>query len=151
MDNNIQAAKQPRATKTRDKETRKQDWVPPTQLPDPTPQDGFTFRWVRIAVLGQKDDRNASLRMREGWVPVKADEHPEVITEYGFKADASGNIESGGLLLCKMPTETVNSRNDYFKKKARQQEESVDNNFMRENNPRMPLFSEKRSTVSKGN
>ena len=122
MDNNIQAAKQPRATKTRDKETRKQDWVPPTQLPDPTPQDGFTFRWVRIAVLGQKDDRNASLRMREGWVPVKADEHPEVITEYGFKADASGNIESGGLLLCKMPTDTVNSRNDYFKKKARQQE-----------------------------
>lgn len=148
---NTQTARQPRATKTREKESRKQEWVPPTQLPDPAPQDGFTFRWVRVAVLGQKDDRNASLRMREGWVPVKADEHPEVVTEYGFKADASGNIESGGLLLCKMPTETVNSRKEYFQKKSRQQEESVDNNFMRENNPRMPLFSDKRSTVSKGN
>ena len=148
---NTQAARQPRATKTREKESRKQEWVPPTQLPDPAPQDGFTFRCVRVAVLGQKDDRNASLRMREGWVPVKADEHPEVVTEYGFKADASGNIESGGLLLCKMPTETVNSRKEYFQNKSRQQEESVDNNFMRENNPRMPLFSDKRSTVSKGN
>ena len=148
---NTQAARHPRATKTREKESRKQEWGPPTQLPDPAPQDGFTFRCVRVAVLGQKDDRNASLRMREGWVPVKADEHPEVVTEYGFKADASGNIESGGLLLCKMPTETVNSRKEYFQNKSRQQEESVDNNFMRENNPRMPLFSDKRSTVSKGN
>jgi len=150
MKNSTQDSRQPRQTKTRDSESRKQEWVPPTQLPDPTPQDGFTFRWIRIAVLGQKDDRNASQRMREGWIPVKANEHPEIVTQYGYEANSSGNIESGGLLLCKMSTEVVDQRNAYYRNKAKQQLDSVDNNFMRENNPRMPLFSEKRTTVSKG-
>ena len=54
-------------------------------------------------------------------------------------------------MLCKIPTEVVDSRTDYYQTQNRQQLESVDNNFMRENNPRMPLFSDKRSTVSKGN
>ena len=53
-------------------------------------------------------------------------------------------------MLCKIPTEVVDSRTDYYKEKNQQQLESVDNNFMRENNARMPLFSEKRSTVSRG-
>ena len=150
MEDTTQNKRQPRQTKTRQKETRTQAWTPPTQLPDPTPQDGFTFRWVRTALLGQKDDRNASMRMREGWVPVKAEDHPEIVTQYGFTANKSGNIESGGLLLCKMPKGMAQGRTDYYQDLAQQQVRSVDNNFMRENNPRMPLFSDKRSNVSKG-
>jgi len=58
--------------------------------------------------------------------------------------------EVGGLLLCKMPQEMVDQRNEYFKEKARAQEQAVDNNLMRQNDPRMPLFSDKKSTVTKG-
>ena len=140
MENTTQNKRQPRQTKTREKESRTQAWTPPTQLPDPTPQDDYTFRWVRTA----------SMRMREGWVPVIAEDHPEIVTQYGFTANKSGNIESGGLLLCKMPKEMAQGRTDYYQDLAQQQVRSVDNNFMRENNPRMPLFSDKRSNVSKG-
>ena len=50
----------------------------------------------------------------------------------------------------KMPQEMVDQRNEYFKEKARAQEQAVDNNLMRQNDPRMPLFSDKKSTVTKG-
>ena len=141
-----------REFKTREKTTRKKTWAPPTQLPDPKPERGFSFRWVRVSLLGQEDARNVSIRFREGWEPVKSEEHPELVAEYGLTSNVnkSGNIESGGLMLCKIPTEVVDSRTDYYKEKNQQQLESVDNNFMRENNARMPLFSEKRSTVSRG-
>jgi len=140
-----------RELNTRDKTERVKSWVPPQQLPDPKPQNGFRFRWVRVSLLGQKDDRNMSIKLREGWVPVKAEEHPEIVTEYGFSGNKSGNIESGGLILCKIPTETAESRNKYYENQNSQQMQAVDNNFMRDNNPRMPLFSDKRSTVSRGN
>ena len=140
-----------RNTETREKKARTKNWVPPQQLPDPEPQDGFRFRWVRLSLLGQRDDRNVSVKFREGWVPVKAEEHPEIVTQYGFTANDSGNIESGGLMLCKIPTETAESRNAYYANQNKQQMDAVDNNFLRENNPRMPLFSDKRSTVSRGN
>jgi|TARA_R100000005_G_C4826602_1_gene105155 hypothetical protein len=139
-----------RNTETREKKARTKNWVPPQQLPDPEPQDGYRFRWVRLSLLGQRDDRNVSVKFREGWVPVKAEEHPEIVTQYGFTANDSGNIESGGLMLCKIPTETAESRNAYYANQNKQQMEAVDNNFLRENNPRMPLFSDKRSTVSRG-
>ena len=139
-----------RNIETREKKARTKNWVPPQQLPDPEPQDGYRFRWVRLSLLGQRDDRNVSVKFREGWVPVKAEEHPEIVTQYGFTANDSGNIESGGLMLCKIPTETADSRNAYYANQNKQQMEAVDNNFLRENNPRMPLFSDKRSTVSRG-
>ena len=141
-----------REFKTREKTTRKKTWAPPTQLPDPRPQRGYSFRWVRVSLLGQDDARNVSIRFREGWVPVKAEDHSELVADYGLASNVnkSGNIESGGLVLCKIPTEVVESRTDYYQDKNKQQLESVNNNFMRENNARMPLFSDKRSTVSRG-
>jgi hypothetical protein len=56
----------------------------------------------------------------------------------------------GGLLLCKMPTEMVEARNDYYRNQAQAQVDSVDNHFLRNNDPRMPLFSEKKSTTTRG-
>ena len=60
------------------------------------------------------------------------------------------SIEIGGLLLCKTPKEFTEQRNNYFRQQADGQMQSVDNNFMRENDPRMPLFRERRSEVSFG-
>ena len=38
----------------------------------------------------------------------------------------------------------------YYAKQANSQMEAVDNNFMRQNDARMPVFNDKRSTVSFG-
>ena len=60
------------------------------------------------------------------------------------------NIEIGGLLLCKTPEEFVKQRNNYYSKQAEQQMEAVDNTLMRQNDPRMPLFNERKTTSSFG-
>ena len=88
--------------------------------------------------------------MREGWEPVKHSDHPEVQIPADPNSRFKDGIEVGGLLLCKMPQEMVDQRNEYFKEKAKAQEQAVDNNLMRQNDPRMPLFSDKKSTTTKG-
>jgi ABC-type bacteriocin/lantibiotic exporter with double-glycine peptidase domain len=62
----------------------------------------------------------------------------------------TGNIEIGGLMLCRAPVDMVEQRNGYYMQQARDWMQSVDSNFMRENDPRMPLFNEKRSEVRFG-
>jgi len=60
------------------------------------------------------------------------------------------NIEIGGLLLCKTPEEFVQQQQDYYAEMTRQQTEAVDNNLMRQSDPRMPIFNERKSTTSFG-
>ena len=134
----------PRDLVSREK-TARQVWVPASTLPQPHPRPGIVHRWIATAVVGETDPRNVSRRMREGWEPVKASDYPEV----QIPGNRNGNIEMGGLMLCAMPAETVDAREQYFADVNKRQIESVDNNFMRENDERMPLFSEKNSTVSR--
>ena len=122
-------------------------YVPPTSLPDPTPEPGYTYRWIATHVLGKSDHPNVSRKMREGWVPVKAEDHPELQL---FGDAATGNVEIGGLMLCKMSVEQAQARDDYYAKQAQNQMDSVDNHFMRNNDPRMPLFADRKSTASRG-
>jgi hypothetical protein len=98
------------------------------------------------------DPTNASAKMREGWEPVKAADVPELMmySDPSSNARFKDNIEIGGLLLCKAPEEMVQQRADYYSRQASSQMEAVDNNFMRTNDERMPLFNEKRSTTSFG-
>ena len=60
------------------------------------------------------------------------------------------NVVIGGLMLCKAPTELVDERTEHFKEQTSNQIKSVDNNLMRENDPRMPLFHERKSKVTFG-
>jgi len=60
------------------------------------------------------------------------------------------SVEVGGLLLCKTPVEFTEQRNDYYRNQAEAQMNSVDNTYMRENDPRMPMFKERKSTVTFG-
>jgi len=135
-----------RDTKSRDKSARTV-YVPPSNLPDPTPDPDYTFRWVATHVLGQPLANNVSLQMRDGYEPVKAVDHPELAL---FGNNASGNVEIGGLMLCKAPKERVEARDEYYKKQAQNQMDSVDNHFMRNSDPRMPLFADRKSTTSRG-
>jgi hypothetical protein len=136
---------------TRAKMERPKQWMPPELLPSPNPEDGYEFRWIRISTLGTADPGHISAKLREGWEPVKASEHPEIqIMATGDKPRFPDSIEIGGLLLCKTPKEFVEQRNSYFQRQTDGQMQSVDNNFMRENDPRMPLFKERRSEVKFG-
>ena len=140
-----------RESTTRDKVERPRTWAPPTLLPDPTPEPGYKYRWVRVSTLNRPDPRNVSSKLREGWEPVKAAEHPEISMYLdNDNARFKDNVIVGGLLLCKTPTEMVDQRNAYYQQQAEAQIKSVDNNFMRENDPRMPLFSERKSSVTFG-
>ena len=139
-----------RELENRESAQRKMTWAPPQTLPEPEPQDGWVFRWIRTSIMGQADPSNTSAKFREGWEPVKASEQPKLMMQADPNGRFKDNIEIGGLLLCKAPAELMKQRDDYYAKQAQSQMQSVDNNFMRLNDERMPLFNEKRSTVSFG-
>lgn len=136
----------PRDVVTRDK-TARAVYVPPTSLPDPTPEPGYVYRWIATHILGQANHTNVSTKFREGWEPVKASDHPELMLDGNSK---TGNVEIGGLMLCKMAAEKARARDEYYARQAQAQMESVDNNFMRNNDPRMPLFAERLSGTTRG-
>ena len=135
----------PRELETREKQTR-YVYKPSSTLPDPTPEPGWAFRWIATHILGQADPTNVSRKRRDGWEPVRSEDHPELM----LSATPSGNVEIGGLMLCKMPEAKLTAMAEYYDTASKQQSESVDNNFLRQNDPRMPLFAERKSAVTRG-
>lgn len=140
--------RQPR--KSREAEQKTVSWRPPEVLPTPNPEEGFDFRWVRVSTMGQDDVSNISARLREGYEPVKATEHPEVHVIGQRVGHYDDCITYGGLMLCKIPTEIAEQRNAFYRTQAESQMTSVDNNFMRQSDARMPLFNERKSQVTFG-
>lgn len=140
----------PQDLQTRETEVRPQSWVDPETLPSPKPQAGWKFHWVRISTRGEADATNFSSQIRSGWEPCKAVDHPEIQILIVENAQFKDNIVIGGLMLCKQPKERVAAREAYINQKNDNQMRSVDNNFMKENNPAMPLFSERKSRVTFG-
>lgn len=140
-----------RELETRDRKERPKSWAPPTLLPEPAPQDGYKFRWIRVSTLNQADPTNLSAKLREGWEPVRASDHPELhLSGMDMSEKFKDNVVIGGLILCKTPAELVEQRNSYYQEQTANQTQSVDNHFMRQSDPRMPLISERKSTVSFG-
>ena len=140
----------PRDLETRVLAERPKQWMPPEVLPEPDKQAGFAYRWIRASTLNQADPRNLSAKLREGWEPVMLEEQPQFKLLVDPTSRFKDNIEIGGLLLCKTPEEFVKQRNGYYSKQAEQQMEAVDNTLMRQNDPRMPLFNEGKTTSSFG-
>jgi hypothetical protein len=136
----------PRTEETRDKTARKRTWERPSALPTPEPRDGIMFRWIRTSTLGDTDNRNVSMRFREGYTPVKASDYPELRVISDRDSQFPENIEIGGLLLCSIPAEIVEDRSAQMAEKARQQMDSVDRNYLRENDPRMPMLRPERES-----
>lgn len=139
-----------RELENRESAQRKQAWTPPQTLPSPKPQPGWVFRYIRTSIMGTADPSNTSAKLREGWEPVKAEDHPELMHMSDPNSRFKGNIEIGGLLLCKAPEELMKQREAYYAQASQAQVNSVDNSFMRLNDERMPLFNERRSTTSFG-
>jgi hypothetical protein len=139
-----------RELETRALTERPKQWMPPEALPEPDKEDGFVYRWIRVSMLNKDDPSNISKSFREGWEPVRIEEQPK----YSLLASRDGkykdNIEIGGLLLCKIPKEFMEQRRDYYANATESQASAVDNSFMRENDARMPLFRERKSSTSFG-
>lgn len=138
-----------RELETRDTFQRATHWAPASALPEVAPEPGWKHRWIRTSMLGQADPTNVAKRMREGWEPVKLSEHPELQLYVSANGRIPDSIEIGGLILCKTPEEFVDQRNTYYNQQTQSQTEAVDSSFMKENDARMPLFAQKKSSVSK--
>jgi hypothetical protein len=139
-----------RELETRERKVRKKAWTRPEVLPSPNPEPGYDFHWVRVSTQGQVDATNVSSKLREGWEPVKATDHPEITIVAIEQERFKDNIVIGGLMLCKAPKEMIEERNAYYNDQAQAQMTSVDNSLMRENDPRMPLFNERKTKVTFG-
>ena len=139
-----------RELETREIAERPKQWMRPELLPEPDKQAGYAYRWIRVSMLNQADPRNLSTKIREGWEPVAIEEQPKFRLLVDPNSRFKDNIEIGGLLLCKAPEEFVEQRSKYYADQTQAQTQAVDNNLMRQSDPRMPIFKERKSTTSFG-
>lgn len=140
----------PREIQTRIATERPKQWQRPETLPQPDKQAGYVYRWIRVTLMSKADAKNVSSKLREGWEPVRIEEQPQFKMLVDHDSRFKDNIEVAGLLLCKMPEDFVAQRTAHFSKLTKDNMQAVDNNFMKESDPRMPLFREKKSTSSFG-
>ena len=134
----------------RNQQERPKQWQQSELLPEPDREPGYAYRWIRVSTLQQADARNLSTKLREGWEPVRIEEQPQFSLLIDPQSRYKDNIEIGGLLLCKTPTDFVQQRNTYVQGQTDAQSKAVDNNLMRQSDARMPIFKEGRSEVSFG-
>ena len=139
-----------RELETRAQTMRPQMWRAPETLPMPDDRPGWKHRYVRTSTMGTADPSNISSKLREGYEPCKAEEYPEMMMHATQEGRFKGNIEIGGLLLCRIPEEFMVQRVAYYDKQNKAQMESVDNTFMKDSHPSMQKFSDKQTKVTFG-
>jgi hypothetical protein len=122
-----------RESQAHDKQARRKPWRPTRKLETPPAPNGYTYRWIRESMMGSEDRANVARRVREGWELVKGTELP---ADFEFPTMDNGRYEgvvyNEGLLLAKIPSETVDERNAYYADKTRQAKESLDNSIFNE-------------------
>ena len=123
----------PRNNKTREKTEQRRPWAPPSMLDAPPAPEGFKHRWIRAEVRGYDDRKNISARLREGWELVRSDEYPDFEAPVVDSGKYEGVFGVGGLVLARMPIETVLEREHYFSQRNADQMEAVDSDMLREN------------------
>ena len=140
-----------RKAETRETGARKRGWVPPSNLEAPEPPTGFHHRWIRFEYRGTQDEKNVMGRIRSGYEPVKASEYPDrldlpAVAEGKYK----GVIGVGGLILMRCPIEVKQDRDAYFKNLTADQQQSIENDLMKDEHPAMPISKERQSRVTFG-
>ncbi|MGB1649908.1 MAG: hypothetical protein ACPHEP_02670 [Acidimicrobiales bacterium] len=122
-----------RANNSRSSKARRKPWAPPSMLDAPPAPDGFKHRWIRSEVRGFDDRKNISAKLREGWELVRQEEYPDFEAPTIDSGKYEGVFGVGGLLLARIPEETVAERTEYFQKRNFDQMQAVDHDMMREN------------------
>ena len=144
------ADRKPRAQNTRDLDTRRKPWAPPSRLAAPEAPAGFVHRWIRTAMRGEDDKMNVNTKLREGWEPVRKDEYPDYEAPTIDEGRFEGIIGQGGLMLCRIPVETAQERSEYYGNRTREQMVAVDQDLMKDQHPSMPITNNRQSRVSFG-
>ena len=139
-----------RASQTREKETRKKVWTPPSSLDAPPAPIGFKHRWIRAESLGFNDAKNVNGRLRQGYELVRSDEYPD--SDYPVVEDGkyAGVIGVGGLVLTRVPEEIAKQRQDYYAEQGMEQVKALDNDLMKEQHQSMPINIDRQSRVTFG-
>ena len=150
MENKKQNKLPSRESETRVKTERRKPWAPPSQLDAPPAPAGFKHRWIRAESVGQMDQKNVSARLREGWEFVRADEYSDVEWPAIDSGRYSGVIAVGGLMLARIPKETVDERNKYFAQVTQDKDDAVANDPLKDQHPSMPISNERSSRVTFG-
>ena len=150
----MEKIKTSRESVTRQKETRKKDWTPPSSLDAPAAPQGYAHRWIRTAPAGFEDAANVSKKLREGWEFVKAE---TLLSEIGpneypvlHEGKHAGLVGIGGLVLARIPLEILKSRAEYFRKITQDRTDAIDRDLMKEQHPDMPINIERQSRVTFG-
>ena len=139
-----------RESVTRETETRRKPWAPPSRLAAPDAPAGFVHRWIRTAMRGEDDKMNVNTKLREGWEPVRKDEYPDYEAPTIDEGRYEGVIGQGGLMLCRIPVETAQERSAYYGNRTREQMVAVDQDLMKDQHPSMPISNNRQSRVSFG-
>ncbi len=139
-----------RASQTREKESRKKVWTPPSSLDAPPAPTGFQHRWIRAESLGFNDSKNIQGRLRSGYELVRSDEYPD--SDYPVVEDGKykGVIGVGGLLLARVPDEIVKQRGEYYAKQHNDKVEALDKDLLKEQHQSMPINIDRQSRVTFG-
>ena len=140
----------PRTTTTREKDSRRKPWQPPSSLDAPPAPEGYIHRWIRTTVMGYDDNKNLSARLREGFELVRADEYPDFQAPTIQDGKHAGVIGVGGLVLARFPLESKEERDKFYQTKTADQMIAVDNDLMREQHSSMPIHNERQSRVTFG-
>ncbi len=142
--------KTPRASEDRDKTKRPVEWTPPSSLDAPPAPDGFRHRWIRSESLGFDDQKNISGRLRSGYELVMASEYKDKGFPVVETGKHTGVIGVGGLLLARVPNEIAEARQKYYAEKAKDADDAVKTDLLRDQHPSMPITVDRHSTQTFG-
>jgi len=122
-----------RSADTREKSARRKPWAPPSRLDAPPAPPGYKHRWIRAYAGGQEDRMNVAAKVREGYELVRSDEYPDFPVPTVEDGRHAGIISVGGLLLARIPLETVDERQAYYHRRAIDQVQAIDNELLKSN------------------
>ena len=134
-----------RAAVTRSKTERPKVYKPPSSLDAPPAPDGFRHRWIRAESVGFQDSKNIFGRLREGYELVRADEYKDSDYPTVTEGKYAGVIGVGGLLLARIPIELAEARMAYQRTQTEGQDESIENDLLKDQDKRMPIKIDRNS------
>jgi|TARA_R110000751_G_scaffold39297_2_gene93481 hypothetical protein len=139
-----------RASEDRNATANEVVWTPPSSLDAPPAPDGFHHRWIRSESLGFNDNKNITGKLRSGYALVRSEEYKD--SNYPIVEDGKykGVIGVGGLLLARIPIEIAKARQKYYSDKAKDNDDAVKSDLLRDQHPSMPISYDSRSSKSFG-
>ena len=142
--------KDPRASETREATKRPVVWKQPNALESPPAPDGFRHRWIRAESLGFDDTKNIAGKLRSGYELVMASEYQGTDYPVITNGKHKGIIGVGGLLLARIPNEIAEARQKYYSDKAKERDDALKTDLLKEQHPSMPISYDRRSSKSFG-